>query len=752
MYFNMAQSSERTQQPTQRNNEEATAHFLLLGFKCPQALVELRNASQSLRLRTLRLALFQVGASVEAGVDAQKVNALRMTKKRNISEDRDCGLLHNDASPLQAIQSQSDDGMKSDINRILGYMDLLDEYSLHHFVIWQGKVIRDTPEFASLMRTHQADWSAIAWCVAILENIMTVNAVPLAVIDGKQLGDLARFDLERVDEADLCSCIANFEQIQPSLRHLRLASSASSAAHLAAVTVQAAGRRFLKRSGYLLLKRRRFAAIQLQRLARGRKCRRRVASIFLERRAGLQSAWLDLQKELQTSWEGWRENERVIVYMSSAGAGEDAPDRQHHSMSRVHWLVDPKVHVVCVTYSLPDEDVLEYHRKILAMSGVRDIQSRITVVVPENMGLLPNHISLVSMLLYSPRCLRRVAQIVRGRPAFIVSDAVDWQEKRLAVALGVPLLSAEPSVAALSQTQSGMKRIFAAADVNVPIGAYDIYDEEDLLVSLTKLIACNLEVRRWHIKVDVSRGNRGLAMLDTASLACMAGLKRERVQLERANGGLSGVWHHPDVQLLARSRLLTTLRDSLHRDILIYSTEMYATWTHFLAHLVRVGGVIDAEAPEMRKYPSAHLFLSPNGQITFLSETEKLLDACHRYVGCVHPQGCVSPNVLCGASAAVGRELFSRGVMGYLSVHFVVYWSDQVEAPRLWAIGLELGLSGSAFSFCLFRSLTRSAGSARNLGCYEESTDRNDADHKSELGFRYCKSSRRNRLYGRQCN
>lgn len=246
------------------------------------------------------------------------------------------------------------------------------------------------------------------------------------------------------------------------------------------------------------------------------------------------------------------------------------------------------------------------------------------------------------------------------------------------------------------------------------------------MIALTKLIAGNLEVQRWHIKVDVCRGNRGLAVLDASTLACMADLKREKVQLERGNGGPSGVWHHPDVQLLARARLLKNLRRCLHRVIYICSTNQYPTWTLFLGHLGRVGGVIEAEAPPERSHLSASMFISPTGKTTLLSEAEILFDACYQHVGCVYPQECVSEHALRGASAAVSRELCSRGVIGYATIYFVVYWDEHKEAQRLWATGLELGLTVSASSFCLFRSLTKSPGRGQDFGCYEEPFDGGD--------------------------
>ena len=624
--------------------------------------------------------------------------------------------------------------MKTDVNKIRGYLDLLDEYSLHHFVIWHGKAIRDTPEFTSLARTHQSCWSSINRCVSVLEEIMMLNEVPLAVIDGKQLAELARFDLERVDEADLCSVIANLEQIRPLLRHTRLVANGPSAAQLAAVTIQATARRYLKRSEFLLLKRQRDCAVKLQCLVRRRRSRQLVAALLLDRRRQVQSRLQELQDELRGQWESWRKSERVMILLPSVAADEHDHDVQ---ISRMHWLVDQNVHVVLILQSEPDDDVLEYHRKVLEMAGTCDARRRMTVLIPENVDLFHGRLPLASLLLYSPGCMKRIVRIVKGRPAMIVSGESSWQSKRLAVALSAPLLSADPSVALLLQTQSGQKRVFAAADVSAPVGAHDVYDEEDLMVALTKLIAGNLHVRRWHIKVDACQGNRGLAVLDTSSLACMSGLKREKAQLERANGGPSGVWHHPDVQLLARARLLKTLRRSLHRVLSICNTGAYPTWAFFLGHLARVGGVIEAEAPEKRKHPSCSVFISPTGEISCLSETEMLYDANYQHVGCLHPQECVSSHALRGASVAVSRELWARGVMGYVSIHFVVFWDDQVEAPRLWATGLELGLSVSAFSFCFFRSVTKGPGrgdrDGADLGCYEEAADGDEVEQEGLL-------------------
>ena len=54
-------------------------------------------------------------------------------------------------------------------------------------------------------------------------------------------------------------------------------------------------------------------------------------------------------------------------------------------------------------------------------------------------------------------------------------------------------------------TKSGAKRIFSAAEVNIPPGAHDIYEESEALATLAKLIASSIDMKRWIFKIDLLR-------------------------------------------------------------------------------------------------------------------------------------------------------------------------------------------------------------------------------------------------------
>jgi len=98
-------------------------------------------------------------------------------------------------------------------------------------------------------------------------------------------------------------------------------------------------------------------------------------------------------------------------------------------------------------------------------------------VVPENIERFPNHYSLTKALNYSPKSIKRIKDLIKGKQAYIVPGVSSLDDIKLSISLTVPVLAGEPSKVNLYSTKSGAKRVFMQADVPTPISAYDIYDE-----------------------------------------------------------------------------------------------------------------------------------------------------------------------------------------------------------------------------------------------------------------------------------
>ena len=106
--------------------------------------------------------------------------------------------------------------------------------------------------------------------------------------------------------------------------------------------------------------------------------------------------------------------------------------------------------------------------QVLEIGGVATPEKRYKIIIPENLDKFPRALSLTTLLLYSPKALRRITNFARGKRAYIVPSIVGPEERLLALALGIPLLAPAPTAAAAFGSKSGSKRVFSAAQVNMP--------------------------------------------------------------------------------------------------------------------------------------------------------------------------------------------------------------------------------------------------------------------------------------------
>ena len=118
-----------------------------------------------------------------------------------------------------------------------GFNELLDEYSLHQFIVRKGVTLTETPEFASYQRTFRSKWGAIEiviQCVLVpscgppacvfmacsqprrsLEKLARDFKIPTMYVDGRKVADVAADDIlcANLTIPVLLACIANVDQV-----------------------------------------------------------------------------------------------------------------------------------------------------------------------------------------------------------------------------------------------------------------------------------------------------------------------------------------------------------------------------------------------------------------------------------------------------------------------------------------------------------------------------------------------------------
>jgi hypothetical protein len=63
--------------------------------------------------------------------------------------------------------------------------------------------------------------------------------------------------------------------------------------------------------------------------------------------------------------------------------------------------------------------------------------------------------------------------------------------------------------------------------VPTPVSSVDVYDEQEFILSLAKLIAGNLYVTTWLFKIDDEFNGRGHAYLNIDNIKSLAALRKK---------------------------------------------------------------------------------------------------------------------------------------------------------------------------------------------------------------------------------
>ena len=413
--------------------------------------------------------------------------------------------------------------------------ELMDTFSLHHYIIRHGLTLDTTPEFASFGRKYAADWGAIQELNAQLEQLMRKYNVPLAYVDGQKLAALAADPLASRGTQELLECLVNSEQVRACMEVLGRATTRRRTRRPSRRPRCRRRRGCLARKQGKQTKLKHYAALKITRAAKLRVVQSWAAVAHAASQR--QAMWEKLASQFARDWPRMKEP-RVIIHLASLSLSKaqraSIPDldvRQNAQLPRLCDVRLPGVDVVYVAFAL-NEDISQYFSKVLEIGGVATPERRYKVVVPENLDRFPRTLS-------SRRCCSTRPRRCGASPtfaaanAFIVPSVVGPEEQRLAVTLGIPLLAPAPSDA-LPGSKSGSKRIFNAAQVNAP-GLHDVYDEA-ILAGLARLICTHLDVPRWIFKLDDEFGG-GHAHFDVGEHRCYQDLLRAHDALAAHVGG-----------------------------------------------------------------------------------------------------------------------------------------------------------------------------------------------------------------------
>ena len=91
---------------------------------------------------------------------------------------------------------------------------------------------------------------------------------------------------------------------------------------------------------------------------------------------------------------------------------EKLKHKENAQITRIFSVKDPKVDVIYVAPFTLTNEVYDYYRTILELGELENPEERFHVVIPENYVKFHEHMSLTQTLLYSPKAINRIKEII----------------------------------------------------------------------------------------------------------------------------------------------------------------------------------------------------------------------------------------------------------------------------------------------------------------------------------------------------
>ena len=351
---------------------------------------------------------------------------------------------------------------------------------------------------------------------------------------------------------------------------------------------------------------------------------------------------------------------------------------QHYEERLLFMLIllsSPKTRVIFVTSEPIHPFIIDYYLQLLPGIPFNHARSRLELFATYDSS--PK--SLTQKILDRPTMLRRIRKAVgHSENAHLTVFNVTPLEKQLSVALGIPLLGPDPRHLRYG-SKSGCRRLFRTAGVPLPDGFEDLKNESDILDSLIELHKLRPDLKRAVVKINDGFSGDGNAILPLAPMAA----------------------HWKDKKGAKKK-----LAEMMRTDLRFQAPGM--TWEGFIRKFEQMEGIVEAFIEgDIKLSPSVQMRITPVGDAQIISTHDQVLGGPDGqvFIGCTFPAKRDYQAILHAAGDKVGKAIAEVGVIGRLSIDFLVIQQPD-QSWDLQSVEINLRKGGTTHPFRTLQFLT----------------------------------------------
>ena len=523
-----------------------------------------------------------------------------------------------------------------------------------------------------------------------------------AKIDSNKILYLLKYynnKIENIMNKDLLDCLSNDDIIKYGFDTNDEKNLCEKIREVFIIRIQKLIRRKLAYDKYQFKKDINKKIIILQRYYRSYIIRKKVLIELKQEKEKIHSKFMDLFNELKAKWDKMQLNPRIEIHYFSMSS-----DCYHNclidkfflkealQLTRLIRLVDPNLEIIYILPFYLNEEILTYYISLLENLGIKNIEDRLHILIPEAAEYFPTNYNLSKLIYFSPKMIQEIKSITKIKEAYIIPGEISDIEERLSYIFEKPILMGNKTQIDLIFNKSGIKSVFELNELPFPISAWDIKTEEEFYSSLAHLIVTYPTIHIWIFKCNLEKGGRGIAYLDISNIDIINEFKEE----QKINNEFTNE--------IYQEKLYYLLKNIIIKNVKFSFPNLYTNWGAFLQKFLSEKGIIECCPTKtldgIMNNPCLPIFIEPGGKIKILPSYEKINVDFFKNIASTSPQNSINNAELNKIGEQFGNFLFSQEIIGYVTLEFITFHDG--KKIIYWGVGMKYGLTQqiSDLQFC----------------------------------------------------